>query len=232
MGFRTLSAAFRALGELFFPRMCLVCGNSLVEGEQFICTACLADFPFSDDRYSLGKQRLDSFSESVRPEEFHSLFYYNKYSDYRRLIYAVKYDSRKKVGVYLGRMLGMRMRDRITVDCIVPIPLHPRRERERGFNQARQVALGISEILGVMVLDDVIVRVVDNASQTGKNTDERRANVENIFKLRNPRKIQGRHVLVVDDVITTGATVGSCFYTLKTAGNVRISFACLAQTEL
>lgn len=232
MGSRTLSSAFCALGELLFPRMCLVCGNSLVESEQCICTGCLADFPFSDDGFPLGKQVLDSFSEPLRPEEFHSLFYYNKYSDYRRLIYAMKYDSRKKVGVYLGKMLGMRMKGHTTVDCIAPVPLHPRRERKRGFNQAYQVALGISEILGVEILNDVIVRREDNASQTGKDADERRANVEDIFKLRNPQKIRGRHLLLVDDVVTTGATAGSCFYALNAVGNLRFSLACLALTEL
>lgn len=218
--------------ELFYPRLCAVCRNSLVEGEHYICTNCLIDFPFSDRDYALGERVLDSFAGYIRPEEIHSLFYYNKYSDYRHLIYAIKYHSKKKLGVHLGRMLGIHMEDVSQIDYIIPVPLHPRREKKRGFNQAFQIALGISEILGVEILDDVIIRTGDNVSQTGKSAEERRMNVENIFELRNPQKIQGCHILLVDDVITTGATIGSCLYALSAVENVRFSLACLALVEM
>lgn len=218
--------------ELFYPRLCPVCGNSLVEGEYYICTNCLADFPFSDSDYALGGQVQDSFAEYIRPQEIYTLFYYNKYSDYRHLIYAIKYHSKKKLGIYLGRMLGMHLKSGLRIDYIIPVPLHPRREKERGFNQAFQIALGINEVLGVEILDDVVVRVGDNVSQTGKSAEERRENVENIFELRNPQKIQGCHVLVVDDVITTGATIGACLYALAAVGDVRFSLGCLALVEM
>ena len=229
---RTVLHLFHSLVELLFPRLCLVCGNSLVKSEKYICSACLADFPFSDREVTLGAQILDSFPETLRPIEFHALFYYNRYSNYRNLIYAVKYESRKNVGIYLGRMLGLRMKGHTMVDCIVPVPLHPCRERKRGFNQARQIALGVSEVLGIEVLDNVVVRVKNNASQTGKDANGRRSNVENIFQLRKLDQIEGKHILVIDDIVTTGATVGACLYVLAAAKGVRFSLACLARTEL
>jgi len=110
------------------------------------------------------------------------------------------------------------------------VPLHPKREKERGFNQAREIACGMAETIGVDIYDDVLFRVRNNASQTGKNASERLKNVEHIFELRNPAKITGKKVLLVDDVITTGATIGACLQVLAQAGNVRFSLGCLAQT--
>lgn len=219
-----------ALLDLFYPRLCEVCGSVLVQGENYLCTSCLADFPFVDEDFVTDRGVLDNFNEHFRPEALHALFYYNKYSDYKNLVYRVKYHSNRKLGVYLGRMLGQKIIHRCQADCVVPIPLHPRRERERGFNQAREIARGVCEVLGVELLDNVVERKCNNVSQTGKNATERLENVSGIFELRRPELIRGRHVLLLDDVITTGATVGSCLEALAAAGNVRFSLACLART--
>lgn len=207
----------------------MVCGNCLVEGEKYICSACLADFPFVENSLDVGKNLLEAFPPDFRPSRLYSLFYYNKYSDYRHLIYAVKYHSRKKLGIYLGRMLGECIPADAGIDGIIPVPLHPRREKERGFNQAFQIALGIREVTGLEIYPDVLVRVKDNASQTEKTTGGRRENVENIFKLHDPVKVTGKHILLVDDVITTGATLGACMLALRMAENISFSFACVAQ---
>ena len=107
-------------------------------------------------------------------------------------------------------MLGQKIIRTCRADCVVPIPLHPKRERERGFNQAREIARGVCEVLGVELLDNVVERKHNNVSQTGKNAAERLENVSGIFELRHPELIRGRHILLLDDVITTGATVGAC----------------------
>lgn len=218
---------FRPLLDLLFPRLCVVCGGSLVESETYICSGCLADFPLAEKSYN---SVLDTFSEYIRPAELHSLFYYNKFSNYKNLIYAVKYQSRQELGIYLGRLLGTEIQGKTQADCIVPVPLHPKRERERGYNQAYLAARGIQEVLGLDIYDDVVYRIENNVSQTGKTAGERRENVENVFELRNPHKIEGKHILLVDDVITTGATIGACMLVLSGAGNVRFSLACLAQS--
>lgn len=223
-------SVWTSLVDLFYPPVCEVCGESLVRSEQYLCTACLADFPFADEDYDTGKSVLEQFDEGCRPEKLYSLFYYNKYSHYKQLIYLVKYQSYRQLGVYLGRMLGERIAATCRADCIVPVPLHKKRERERGFNQSLEIAKGVSDVLNIEIFDDVVFRVQNNVSQTGKNAFERLKNVENIFELRNSRKINGRHILLLDDVITTGATIGSCLRVLAEAGDVRFSLGCLART--
>lgn len=219
---------FRSLLDLLFPPVCVVCGKGLVTGEQYFCTACLLDFPLVDEDFSNQEVILQRFPEAIRPEKFHALFYYNRYGKYKNLIYAVKYHSRRNLGTWLGRLLGEQIQESCKADCIIPIPLHPRRERKRGFNQAYQIALGIHQVLGTEIFRDVVVRTCNNVSQTGKSAEERAENVRHIFELQKPEKIQGRHVLLVDDVMTTGSTMASCLEVLALAGNVRFSLACLA----
>lgn len=219
-----------ALVDLFYPPLCLVCGKCLVRGEKYLCSHCLADFPFADEAYSVSARVLEIFDFASRPECLYALFYYNKYSPYRKLIYAVKYLSYRELGRCLGRLLGERIKGRCQADCIVPVPLHKKREKKRGFNQAYEIACGVSEVLGIEILDDVVVRVKNNVSQSGKNVLEREQNVENIFELRDARKIAGRHVLLLDDVITTGATLKSCLQVLAQAEKVTFSLGCLGKT--
>lgn len=219
-----------ALVDLFYPQLCLVCGECLVKGEKYLCSHCLVDFPFADATDLAHSPVLDIFESDSRPECLHALFYYNKYSPYRKLIYAIKYLSYRELGRYLGRMLGERLRGVCKADCIIPVPLHKKRERKRGFNQAYEIALGLSEVLGIEILNDVVIRIKNNVSQTGKNALERQRNVENIFKLCNPQQIEGRHVLLLDDVITTGATLKSCLQVLNQAENVTFSLGCLGKT--
>lgn len=140
----------------------------------------------------------------------YSLFYYDKNSNYKNLIHAVKYASDRKLAFFLGKMLGERIKDICMADCIIPVPLHPRRERKRGFNQALIIAEGIASVLDIPVCANALVRVCDNVSQTGKSAMERRENVKDIFEFRNVLSPGFQHILLVDDVITTGATICSC----------------------
>lgn len=216
--------------DLLFPRVCVVCENSLMRGEKYLCTSCLADFPITDAAYDAGENLLEHFDEACRPEKLYTLFYYNKYDIYKKLIYHIKYQSYKHLAFYLGQMLGERIQDTSAADIIIPIPLHPRRLRERGYNQALEIARGISEVLQIDIWDDVVVRTRNNVSQTGKNASERQKNVEHIFQLKDSQKIIGKRILLVDDVITTGATIGSCMQVLAQAGDVRFCLGCLART--
>lgn len=221
-----------AFKELLYPRLCVVCGRGLTAGERYMCTFCQADFPFSDETFQANEIILEQWMPGGDLLAFYSLFYYSKYSDYKNLIYAVKYRSRKKLGVYLGHMLGGRLAGKGKIDGIVPVPLHPHRQKKRGFNQAAQIARGIAEVLNVEVMEDVVFRVRNNVSQTGKSADERQRNVENIFELRNADRVRGKHILLVDDVITTGATICECMKVMARAGGVRFSLACLARTQV
>lgn len=218
-----------SLIDLFYPQVCEVCEESLVKGEKYICTDCLLDFPHAYE--SGGERILEQFEEDCRPLKFHALFYYNKESKYKRLIYLIKYHSYRDLAVFMGRMLGHKIAASCEADCIIPIPLHRKREKWRGFNQAREIARGVSEVLHIEIMDNVVYRKHNNTSQTKKNAAERKKNVENIFELRDPERIRGRHVLLIDDVITTGATIGSCLRVLAQAGNVKFSLGCLGQTH-
>lgn len=220
-----------ALIDLLYPRLCVVCRKSLTRGEHFLCTSCLYDFPFSDTRFSSDRDLLAGWEGEGTPDKIHSLFYYNKFSDYKNLIHAVKYRSRKELGVFLGRMLGERLCGEVRVDGIIPVPLHPEREKKRGYNQSYQIALGVAEILQLDIWDNIVVRTKNNVSQTGLEPEERRKNVETVFALKDAAKIAGKHVLVIDDVITTGATVHACMKTLAEAGDVHFALACLARTQ-
>lgn len=218
--------------ELFYPRVCEVCGRSLIQSETYFCSYCLSDFPFADQNFAMGREILGQFEEYCRPKRLFALYYYDKYSPYKHLIHLIKYSSYQNLGFYLGQMLGekMKMESDFQIDGIVPVPLHKKREKQRGFNQALEIAKGINTVLQVELLENVIVRKKNNVSQTGKNSVERMNNVVHIFELIHPEQIKERHILVVDDVITTGATIGSCLKELVKAGEVAFTLACLAKT--
>lgn len=221
----TLVSYFLAFIDLFYPRMCEVCKEVLVTGEKHICSACLYDFPYS---YGLHDDLFLQFDRVCRMKAVHSLFYYSRYSDYRNLIYAIKYRSKKDIGHFLGAMLGERMAGRDEFDGIIPLPLHPKRERKRGFNQAREIAVGVAEVLQVPVMDHVVSRVINNPSQTGLTAEQRAENVKRIFRLEETLSLQGKHILVIDDVITTGSTLTSFLEVLNEIPDLTVSVACLA----
>jgi len=220
---------FQNLSDLFFPRLCLSCGRSLSKGEKFICTFCLADFPMSNNAYQAKDKLLCTFEENIKLETVYSLFYYNKYSRYRELIRAIKYHSNGELATYLGSMLGEYIKEECSADALVPIPLHPRKERERGFNQSLQIALGLSKVLNIPILDRLIFRSKYTISQTGLSTEERRKNVENAFYIKDPEQAKGLHLLIIDDVITTGATIHACVKQMSEIKNIRFSLSCLAR---
>lgn len=223
---------FQAFIGLLFPRLCPVCGRGLTEAEKFMCTFCLADFPLFDENLHGGKSMPDFFPSEERFLVFYSLFYYSRDGKYKNLIYEIKYKSRKKLGFYLGKMLGERLVEKVSVDAILPIPLHPRRQKKRGFNQARQIALGMGEVLKIPVWDDVLKRLRNNVSQTGLSAEARLKNTEHLFQLQKNREITGKQLLLVDDVVTTGATVRACIEALQEGQPGSISLACLARTLL
>lgn len=216
----------RAFVHLLFPRLCLVCGDALVTGEKFVCSGCLMDFPYD----YLGSERLERKWNKVFPVEgVYSLFLYNHDSPYRKIIHALKYHSREEVGNWLGRWLAARVLRELRVDAIIPVPLHYKRQARRGYNQSVLIAEGIRDILGGEIYEDVLRRVVNNPSQTKMNFEDRSRNVENIFQLQDARTLEGKHVLLLDDVITSGATIGACLRELKKIPGIRVSVACIGR---
>lgn len=158
-----------------------------------------------------------------------SQFYYTKESMMQKLMHEFKYRGNKELGLYLGRLLGRSLQESRfnDIEALVPLPLFPSKEKKRGFNQSQVLCEGITEILSIPVLNDVIVRIADTETQTKKNRVERWQNMEGKFELIDPQAVKGRHVLLIDDVITTGATLEACGRELIKAEGLRLSIATL-----
>jgi ComF family protein len=221
-----MKTIFASLLDLFFPPLCAACEGALAGGERFICTRCRHDLPFSHGSHVDAGLK---FMATCPVGPVYSLFYYHRESHYRRLVHAVKYYDNKRLALFLGEMLGERIAGKVSAGFILPLPLHPARERERGFNQSMRLARGVASVLRLPVREDVLRRVRDNPSQTRLTPGERVKNVENIFAVNEPESLAGSEILLVDDVLTTGATINSCLKELSRIPGVSVSVACLAR---
>lgn len=215
---------FLSFLHLLFPRLCVVCGEPLVRGEEFLCLSCLMSFPY----YRLGHEGLErQLNEIMLVEGVYALYVYNRQSPYRYLVHALKYKSRREIGWMLGRMLARRFPADVKFDTVLPVPLHKKKEAKRGFNQSRVIAEGIRQVVDVEIADGALCRVVNNPSQT--KVKERSRNVENIFRLQDESLLRGKHVLLLDDVITSGSTIKSCLRELSRVPDIRVSVACVGR---
>lgn len=221
---------------MVWPRRCGVCGGFLDTEERYVCAECLKDMPltyFWSWRANPAEQILwaRTYLEGVV-----SLFYYSRDNDYKELLHAVKYGGNVATGRWLGRILGEKMREAAypMPDVIVPVPLHWRRQWKRGYNQAEVIARGISEGLSgdIPVLTDILRRVRYSTSQTRMSVGSKWENVSDSFVLIDNRtaaeRLSGRHVLLVDDVLTTGATAEACWDALRVIPDIRVSYASIA----
>ena len=212
--------------ELFFPRCCAVCGKRLALHEMTICTLCFTKLPFTEFHGLPGNPVERIFYPDVDVERANALIFYQPRSDVRFPILLLKYYSRAEIGIQLGRLMAADLRDTDFfdgVDAVVPVPLSAVRKRRRGYNQSEKLCRGIAEATNLPVWTDVLKRVVDNATQTCLTYEQRVGNVEGIFRCTAPEKVRNKHLLLVDDVITTGSTLKSCIGTLTHAGDVTYS---------
>ena len=224
---RFVSSIFSRFFRLLYPRTCVVCGDVLVDGELFLCSACLSGLPLNE---GVDEEADEALANDLGVGYLYWLFRYDRASDFHKLVYAIKYRSNRELGVWAGKMLGERMQDDRGIDCVIPVPLHPEREKERGFNQAFMIGMGIASVLGVRVESGVLSRVVNTSSQTGLERGQRADNVAEAFELRDTVCVEGCHVLLVDDVVTSGATIRACMMELSKIKGVRVSGACLGKS--
>ncbi|MEZ7867468.1 MAG: phosphoribosyltransferase family protein [Paludibacteraceae bacterium] len=171
------------------------------------------------------------FWGKVPVERATSYLFFQKGSDFQKLIHELKYRGNKEVGVTMGKFAAADLLDSDdfkSLDLIVPVPLHEKKEAKRGYNQSEMICNGIAEILGMPVVTDNLYRTAENTTQTRKSVFERYENTQGIFGLKNPAKFEGKHILIVDDVLTTGSTVEACIQALLQAKNTRISVFTLA----
>ena len=161
-------------------------------------------------------------------EKAYAFIYHQPHSDSARGVYQIKYFDMPDTGVYIGVLMGRQMKATgftDDIDIIVPVPLAKERERQRGFNQSEMIALGISDMTGIRVANDIVRRVSFHGSQTKRDRQERAENVENAFQLKNGERVTGKHVLIVDDIVTTGATIVAMTHQITQMPGVRVSVA-------
>lgn len=226
---------FSELINFFYPDVCAACNNGLYRGENTICTPCLFHLPKTNFHFSQGNLVEKQFWGKVNVFSATALYYFNKGERVQHLVHRLKYHGDKEVGVFTGRILGTDLlkSDRfVTVDAIVPVPLHAKKLRIRGFNQSDFFATGIAEAMKVPVYSDFLVRLKATATQTRKSRFSRFENVNRVFEVNRKNKSHPSHILLVDDVITTGSTLSACAETLLEIPGVKVSIATIAYARL
>jgi ComF family protein len=229
-----LARGFNNLLELFFPTLCVTCENRLVMQEKFLCIECWHDLPVTNFHFDDKNKVAQLFWGRVQIENATAFFAYNKGSRYQHLIHFIKYKGLKELGFATGRRFGnalMASPEFNSVDFVVPVPLHPKKQKIRGYNQSEWIANGISETLKKPVSVNNLLRNLHTSTQTRKNRYERWENVENIFEVIRPEEFKGKHLLLIDDVVTTGSTLESCAFQLLQIENVKVSIATLAYAD-
>lgn len=223
------------LFNLFYPHTCVACGQALLAGENVVCYRCVADMPETGFWKDSNNRLAQRFWGRVTIQGAAALYRFNKGSGVQQLIHELKYRGRKDVGEYAGRLTGHRLLEEGSVikniDLVVPVPLHWKKQRQRGYNQCDYFASGIAEVLGKPWLPDAVIRNSENVSQTQMDRFERWVNVASIFSIQNPAALSGKHILLVDDVMTTGATAEACLQAILSVPGTTASFVAIAAAE-
>ena len=227
-----LSDLFSDIGALLYPPRCPVCGGVLPEGCPLVCTRCRADAPLTGFWREADNPMARRLWGLMPVEQACALLYYTEGSGWRQLIHRFKYKGAWRLARQAGLWLGSELRESglyDQVDAIVPVPLHPFKLLRRGYNQSAYLAEGIASALELPVDRRSVARIRNNPSQARTPRHERGRNVEGVFAVRRPEALEGRHILLVDDVFTTGETILSCGGAiLRAAPRCRISVAALA----
>jgi ComF family protein len=222
---------FRDFINLLYPPACKGCGSVLLEQECFVCTCCLYNMARTNFHTDPENPMAQVFWGRVYVESAAAMYYFEKGSKCRKILHQIKYRGQKEMAFYFGSVYAsdlFRAGKFTDTDIIVPVPLHADREKKRGFNQSEWFARGLAAIFCKPVIGNVLVRHTGTETQTSKSRRERWENVKNSFSVSFPDEIENRHVLLVDDVVTTGATLESCAIALLKNRGVRISILTFA----
>jgi ComF family protein len=216
--------------SLLYPRVCAACGNSLFKHEEIICTYCHYHLPKTNYHLMQNSPLDQVFWGRAQLTNTAALYTFQKKSKVQHLIHQLKYKGRMDVGIHLGKLLGTDLaKAEIFNDVtkVIPVPLHPDKQRKRGYNQSEQFAIGLAKAMNIEMDATSFIRTVATETQTRKSRFARWENVKEIFKVTAPEKIANNHILLVDDVITTGATLESAAHILLTIEGVKLSVACI-----
>ncbi len=220
--------------SLLFPELCAACRESLVANEHLLCTDCRLNLPYTNFHLQADNIVARQFWGKINIEAAFALFYFNKGGKIQNMLHQLKYNGQQQIGNLLGNIAGGQLaKNEIfnTVDYIIPVPLHRKRFRKRGYNQSTRFAEGLADKLNAVVEEGNLVRVKSTETQTHKSRFARFENMQEVFMVINPEKLKGKHVLLVDDVITTGSTLEACGEQLLKVEGLKLSIATIAYAE-
>ncbi len=231
---KSMFALFHDILNLFYPELCIACGKKLVDQERWLCIECISDLPRTKFHSDPENKVAGLFWGRVKVEHATSWLFFRKGSRYQKLVHCLKYKGMQEVGEELGRLFALELADspfRYT-DLVIPVPLHAIKLRQRGYNQSEWIAHGIASGLEKPLSTDNLIREKHNPTQTRKNRYERWQNVEGIFSVARPGELINKHILLVDDVVTTGSTLEASVVALLRSGADKVSIATLACAEI
>ncbi len=222
------------LFHIFYPKICVICDEKLIQNEKVVCTICRHDLPLTNFQSYTNNKVTQTFYGRIALEKGFSLLFFRKKGSTQKLIHDLKYKNNEEIGVFFGEWLGEILKENKefnNVDFIIPVPLHPKKIRERGYNQVTKFGEKISFYLGIPFIENELIRISSTKTQTFKTRFERFNNIDTKFLLKNPSKFKGKHILLIDDVITTGATLEACAKEFLKPENSKISILTMAYTE-
>lgn len=232
---KIFSDLFGSLLDTLFPRLCTVCDASLASHQRYLCTKCLAGLPRTLFHRQDFNPMEQLFAGKVPIERAAGFIFYEKDNPYSAILHKLKYRNMPHIGQFVAEMYARELLDDdvfTDIDAVIPIPLHPSKQAKRGYNQSEHIAQGFAEVMRVPMLTDVLVAVRNHESQTNKGIYERWLNTQNIFAAQNTHRIEHRHILIIDDVVTTGATLLSAALTLADIPGIKISLATIGVARL
>lgn len=226
---------FNSFIDTLFPRICPVCNNVLLSHEKHICTKCRIDIPITRYHMQEFNAMEQLFAGKTPIEKAVGYFFYEKGNPYSNILHNIKYRNNPQLGQYVAKLFAQELLSRNifrNIDCIIPVPLHHRKKIQRGYNQSEYIAKGFSEVFDIPVHNNIIIAHKSHESQTNKGIYERWLNTQNIFSAQDTQVLENKHVLIVDDVVTTGATLLSAALTIASVPNIKISLATLGVARL
>jgi ComF family protein len=220
--------------HLFYPHTCTGCGSDLLNKDNLLCLQCINNLPATNFAIHAGNPIEKTFWGRIPIAAAHSQYYFSKSSLVQQLMHQLKYKGNTAIGNYLGELMGkaiLQSNRFANIDALVPLPLYPDKERKRGYNQAAVICKGMADVMQLPVINNNVIRRRPTETQTRKHRTERWQNVEDSFMVTNPAALSGKNILLVDDVITTGATIEACGSAILQCNDTTIFVASIAYTS-